>query len=120
MLRLLTDENFNANIVRGLTLSLPDLDIVAVKHVGLSGSPDPVLLRWAAQQDRAMLTHDIKTMVPDAHELLRRSEPMAGVILVPGSLAVGRAVRDLELLFKNRSQSGLCNRVEYLPLQALQ
>ena len=83
MLRLLTDENFDANIVRGLKLRQPDLDIVAVKHVGLSGSPDPVLLKCAAQQDRAILTHDIKTMVPDAHELLRRSEPMAGVILVP-------------------------------------
>ena len=116
MLRLLTDENFNAYIVRGLKRRLADLDIVAVKHVGLSGSPDSTVLKWAAEQKRAILTHDIKTMVPDAHKLLRRGDPMAGVILVPGSLEIGRAVRDLELLLECLSQSDLRDRVEHLPL----
>lgn len=116
MLRLLTDENFNADIVRGLKLRLPDLDIVAVKHVGLAGLPAPALLKWAAKEQRAILTHDVKTMVPDANRLLKCGEPMAGVILVPNQLEIGRAVRDLESLLGRHSQSELRDQVRYLPL----
>ncbi len=35
MLRLLSDENFNGDIVRGLFLCLPDLDLQRVQDVGL-------------------------------------------------------------------------------------
>src|ERR1044071_3631725 len=100
MLRLLTDENFDHDIVRGLKLRLPQLDVVAVRQVGLAGSSDPMLLKWAAQNERAMLTHDVSTMIPDAEDLLRRSEPMAGLIVVPEQLPIGRAIRDLELLLE--------------------
>jgi hypothetical protein len=40
MLRLAADENFNADIVRGLLRRLPDLDIVRVHDAGLSGADD--------------------------------------------------------------------------------
>ena len=62
MLRLLTDEIFDHQFVRGLMLRLPQLDIVSVRHVGLAGLPDPTLLKWAAREDRAILTHDRRTM----------------------------------------------------------
>jgi predicted nuclease of predicted toxin-antitoxin system len=117
MLRLLTDENFNNDIIRGLKLRLPHLDVVAVRQVGLAGSPDPMLLNWAAQNERTMLTHDVSTMISDAEELLRRSEPMAGVIVVPNGLRIGRAIKDLELLLEYSSQSDLRDRIEYLPLR---
>jgi hypothetical protein len=118
MLRLLTDENFNNDIIRGLRLRLPHLDVVAVRQVGLAGSPDPMLLKWAAQNERTMLTHDIRTMVPYAKELIKRSEPMAGVILVPNRLAIGRAIKDLELLLlENLSQSDFTDRIQHLPLR---
>lgn len=41
MLRFAADENFNADIVRGLRRRLPELDIVRVQDVGLSGADDP-------------------------------------------------------------------------------
>jgi hypothetical protein len=34
---LLADENFNNNIVRGVRLRDPDIDLVRVQDVGLSG-----------------------------------------------------------------------------------
>jgi predicted nuclease of predicted toxin-antitoxin system len=100
MVRLLTDENFDNGIVRGLKLRLPQIDVVSVRQVGLAGLPDPALLKWAAQEERAMLTHDISTMIPDANQLVKSGEPMAGVILVPDQLEIGRAIRDLELLLE--------------------
>src|SRR5215212_5612545 len=105
MVRLLTDENFNDSIVHGLKLRLPLIDVVSVRQVGLAGLPDPTLLKWAAQEERTILTHDISTMIPDANQLLKWGEPMAGVILVPDQLEIGRAIRDLELLLECLSQS---------------
>jgi hypothetical protein len=44
MLRLATDEDFNNRILRGLLRRMPDLDVVRVQDVGLSGSEDPEVL----------------------------------------------------------------------------
>jgi predicted nuclease of predicted toxin-antitoxin system len=86
MLRLLIDENFNNRILQGLKSRLPELDFVTVKQVGLAGFKDPLLLEWAAQNDRTILTHDTKTMRPDAAQLLHRGETIAGLIVVPQTM----------------------------------
>jgi hypothetical protein len=57
MLLLAADENFNGNIVRGLLRRQPALDIVRIQDVELSGAEDPVVLAWAAQEGRVLLTH---------------------------------------------------------------
>jgi len=116
MIRLLIDENFNNHILRGVKSRLPQLDFVLAKHVGLAGLPDTVLLRWAAQENRTILTHDIKTLIPDAIQLIVQCEPMAGVILVPQRLNMGLAISDLELLLEYFSQAELRDSIRYLPL----
>jgi predicted nuclease of predicted toxin-antitoxin system len=116
MLRLLTDENFDQKIVRGLNRRNPNLDLVSVSDVGLASTPDPLILNWAAQDDRALLTHDKKTITKYAEQLLIRGEPMAGVVLVPKKLSIGRAIEDLQLVIECYSQSEMHNRIEYLPL----
>ena len=63
MLRLLADENFSGSVVRGLLLRNPKLDLVRVQDVGLSGADDPIVLEWAANAGRVLLTHDHKTAV---------------------------------------------------------
>jgi predicted nuclease of predicted toxin-antitoxin system len=62
MLRLLTDENFNYKIVRGLRTRIPALDCLTVQEANLRGSSDEQLLRWATEAERVLLTHDIQTM----------------------------------------------------------
>jgi hypothetical protein len=116
MIRLLTDENFNQNIVRGLRRRLPQLDLISARDAGLARQPDMFLLHWAAQQNRAILTHDIKTMVRDAKQLIRPGEAMAGVIFVPDQLPIGRAINDLELALECKSESEIRDAVTYLPL----
>jgi predicted nuclease of predicted toxin-antitoxin system len=116
MLRLLIDENFNYRILRGLKSRLLQLDLISVRQIGLVGAKDPTLLRWAAQNDRTMLTHDRKTMSAYAEQLLHRAEPMAGVIIVPKKMAIGRAIEDLELIIACHSQEEFRDRIEYLAL----
>jgi predicted nuclease of predicted toxin-antitoxin system len=116
MFRLLTDEDFNHNILRGLIRRVPHLDYVLVHDVGLTSQPDPVLLKWAASNHRIIITHDDSTMVPHAKQLIRQGEPMAGLILVPQSLGIGRAIDDLELIVHCYSESEMRDRIERLPL----
>ncbi|HET8669881.1 MAG TPA: DUF5615 family PIN-like protein [Candidatus Saccharimonadales bacterium] len=116
MLRLLIDENFDHRILRGLKSRLPELDYVLVRQIGLFGSPDPALLRWAAQNDRTIVTRDISTMPHFAATLLRRGEAMAGIIVVPETMPIGRAIDGLELMVACHSREELQDRTMYLPL----
>ena len=116
MIRLLTDENVNNKIMRGLSRRLPQLDFVSVRNLGLAGSPDLVLLKWAANEQRIILTHDIKTMVRDANQLVAQGEPMAGVIFVPDQLEIGRAINDLVMVLGCSTESEMRDTVKYLPL----
>jgi len=115
MLRLLIDENVDYRLVRGLKFRLPQLDLVLVRQVGLGGFADPVLLDWAAENDRTIVTHDVQTMIYYANQLLQNVQPMAGLIVVPQRMGIGRAIRDLELLIPSHSQPEFRDRIEYLP-----
>ena len=116
MHRLLTDEDFNGRIIRGLFRRVPQLDFVTAAQVGLLGFEDPILLKWAAREDRTILTHDVRTMTHFAKQLILREEPMAGLIVVSQGLQIGRAIADLQLLVECRSQNEMRDRIEYLPL----
>jgi len=83
VLALLTDENFNGDIVRGLRRRRPLIDLVRVQDVGLSGAQDPPILEWAAHAGRIVLTHDLKTVPRYAYERVRAGLPMPGVCAVP-------------------------------------
>lgn len=120
MIRLLTDENIDQKILRGLHRRLPLLDFVLARDVGLAGLPDLELLKWAAKEQRTILTQDIKTLVPDAKQLVAQGKPMAGVIAIRRSVAIGHVINDLELLLECYSESEMRNCIEYLPFTAEQ
>jgi len=116
MLRLLIDENVDHRILRGLLRRVPQLDFLVVAQLGLAGTPDIDLLRWAARENRTMLTHDISTMTDYAKQLVAQQEPMAGVIVVPNGMRIGVAIADLELSVLAQSQADMSDRIQHLPL----
>src|SRR2546422_9872192 len=95
VIRFLADEDFDNDILRGALLRLPDLDIVRVQDVGLLGESDPVVLEWAARENRVLLTHDIRTMRRYAYARLEAGLSMPGVFVVPQSLPVGQAIDEV-------------------------
>jgi predicted nuclease of predicted toxin-antitoxin system len=105
VLPLLTDENFNGEIVRGLLRREPSLDLVRVQDVGLFGADDPSILEWAAENHRVLLTHDRATVPAFAYQRVQAGEPMPGVMVVDDRGAIGSAVEDL-LLFALCSEEG--------------
>lgn len=117
MLPLAADENFNNDILRGLLRRKPDLDIVSIRDVGLSGADDPTVLEWAAQEGRVLLTHDVTTMTRYAYERVRAGNPMPGVFEVGRDVPIGSAVDDILLLAECSLDGEWEGQVRYLPLR---
>jgi len=116
MLRLLADENFNSDIVRGLRLRQPELDIERVQDAGLAGSNDQELLRWAAENDRIILTHDRATMPGFAMERIAAGEAMAGLFVLNDRFPIGRAIDEIVLMNDASEHAEWNGLVVYLPL----
>lgn len=116
MLRFLADENFNADVVRGLLLRLPALDVVRAQDVGLLGLDDPKILAWAASNERIVLTHDRNTMAGYADELASQDRAMAGVFVVHDRIGVGQAIDELLLIASCSEQDEWKQRIVFVPL----
>lgn len=117
MLLLAADENFNNDILRGLVRRLPSLDIVRIQDTELARASDPVVLEWAAQQNRVLLTHDKNTVIKFAFERVTQGEKMPGVVLVDRSVPIGVAIEDILLLAEFSEEGELDGKVIYLPLR---
>jgi len=117
MLMMAADENFNNNIVRGLFRRNPQLDIVRIQDVGLSGADDPTILEWAAEEGRVLLTHDVSTITHYAYERVRADKCMPGVFEVSRNVPVAVAIEDILLLAECSLDDEWKGQVRYLPLQ---
>ncbi|MBU7585234.1 MAG: DUF5615 family PIN-like protein [Nostoc sp. TH1S01] len=115
MLKFLADENFDNTIVRGLFRRSPEIDIIRVQDVGLSGKDDPTVLEWAAQEGRILLTHDVSTITRYAYDRVRQGQTMPGVIEVSTNVPLGRVIEDILVLVECIQEGELEGQVQYLP-----
>jgi hypothetical protein len=116
MLPLLSDENFNGNIIRGMRRREQALDLIRVQDVEiLRGASDEKILEWTANEGRILLTHDIKTVPPFVADRLNRGLTIAGVVLVPDTMSIGLAIEQLLLIALASELEEWNNRVECLP-----
>jgi predicted nuclease of predicted toxin-antitoxin system len=116
MLNLLSDENLNGDIIRGLFLRQPNLDLIRVQDVGLIEVEDPAILAWAAEKQRIILTHDRATMPDFAYERLVRGESMPGMFVIDDRMPIRQAIDELLLLIDCTEQMEWKGVVLYLPL----
>lgn len=117
MLLFLSDEDFNRRIVRGLRRRLPLLDIIRVQDVGLMTQPDTEVLKWAANENRVVLTHDVTTMSKHAFDRVTQNLPMPGVIEVSQHAPIGETIEELVLIAECSLENEWQNQVIYLPLK---
>jgi hypothetical protein len=115
-LALLADENFHGDIVRGLLRRDPQLDIVRVQDVGLTGAADHAVLEWAAQSDRVLLTHDVATITAEAYRRAAAGLRMPGVIEVSTTLSIGRTIDEILLVVGATTPGELEGQVLFVPL----
>jgi predicted nuclease of predicted toxin-antitoxin system len=112
---LASDENFDADIVRGLQRRVPDLDIVSAQDANLSGSSDPTILDWATRENRVLVTHDRDTMPNFVYERLIAGLPMPGVFLVRNRMSKGQAVDELFWAIHCLSEEECKDQIKYFP-----
>lgn len=116
LLRFVADENFNYDIVRGLWRRNPALDIVRAQETEFSGSDDPQLLEWLAQENRILLTHDVRTITRYAYERVRLGLKMPGVFEVKRRAPLGQVIDDILLLAEASHANEWEGQIIYLPL----
>jgi hypothetical protein len=117
MLPFAADENFNNDIIRGLLRRKPELDIVRIQAADLSGADDPVVLEWAAQEGRVLLTHDVATITRYAYERVQAGQAMPGVFEVSRSVPISTVIEDIILLAECSLDGEWEGQVRYLPLR---
>ena len=75
----------------------PD-NIVRVQDVGLRTKQDPIVLAWAAKEERLVLSHDARTMPQHAESRVRVGQRMPGLVLISRAVSVGVAIQELAIL----------------------
>lgn len=115
--RFVADENLDNDIVLGLRRRLETVDIARVQDVGLRTADDPAVLQWAADSDRVLVTHDLRTIPGFAHARVVGGLPIPGVVLVASSLPVATAIDELAMIADASDQAEWAGRVVYLPLR---
>lgn len=116
LIRFAADENFNHDIIRGLSHRAPSIEIVSVQQTGLAGADDAAILEWATVEGLVLLSHDGRTLPDEAAKRIGRGLRVAGVIIVPMSLGIGAVVADLELIALASTRDEWVNVIQYLPL----
>lgn len=117
MVRFLADENFNNQIVRGILRQSPNIDIVRIQDVGLSGADDPSVLVWAAQEERIVLTHDVATMITFAYDRIQAGLSMPGLFEVSRRVSIGLAIEEVILIAEYSLDGEWEGQVRFLPLR---
>lgn len=116
MIKFAADEDFDNRILRGLLRRQSEVDVVRIQDTPLSGADDPAILEWAYQQQRILLTHDVSTMTHYAYQRIAAGQTIAGLIEVPQSLSIGKAIEDLLTVMTCSSSEEFENQIHYLPL----
>jgi hypothetical protein len=116
MLRFLTDQNFNNDILDGLLAGDPSLDIVRTQDCGLSRTPDEKVLEWAAGEGRVLISHDANTVVGYAYDRVQAGLPMPGVIIVRQTTSVAQAIDELLVFNGAGSDDDFKDQVRYIPM----
>jgi predicted nuclease of predicted toxin-antitoxin system len=116
MLRLLTDADVHGAIIDGLRYHRPALDLVRTQDVGLRTASDPVILAWAAQEGRIVLSQDRATMIGCATSRVANGEPMPGLFIIRKRAVIGEVIRAILFLDDASTQDEWRDKVQHIPL----
>lgn len=116
MIKLAADENFNGKILRGLLRRQSDIDIVRIQDTHVYQADDPTVLAWAAQENRVMLTHDIRTMANFAIQRIEQGSPMSGLFQVDQAASINQIIEDVLLLATCSFDGEWEGQIRFLPL----
>ncbi len=118
MLRLASDADVNGDIIRGIRRRMPEIDLERAQDALPEGAADKVVLAWAAEQTRILITNDRNTMIACAYERLDAGQNVPGLIVTTNQQSVGSAIDDILLIAECMSEDEIKERVVvFLPFR---
>jgi hypothetical protein len=117
MLRLASDADVNGGIIRGMRRRMPEIDLLRVQEALPEGTPDLVVLAWAASENRILITNDRATMIGFAYQRVAAGMPVAGLIATTNAQSTGSAINDILLIAECMSETEIRDQVVvFLPI----
>jgi hypothetical protein len=117
MLRLLTDENFNNDVITAIRRREPSVDILTAVEAQILHTDDQIILQRAASLNRVVVTSDVQTMVGFANARIASGEPTPGVIVGPMYVPVPVLIEDLMLMAVCYEPAEIAQQIRWLPLR---
>ena len=114
-IKFLADENLRRAIVLGLRRREPSANFMQAYEARTAGKDDPTVLQIAAEQNRILVSHDVRTM-PDISEISSRGKSSPGVILIPQKLPLSTAIEQLLTIWLASEAEEWVNQIRFLPL----
>ena len=113
--QFLADENLRRAIVLGLRRREPSVSFVQAYEAGAAGKDDLTVLQIAAEHNRILVSHDLKTIPQHfRHFIAQQASP--GVILIPQKLPLSTAIEQLVLIWLASEAEEWVNQIRFLPL----
>ena len=112
-MRLLLDENFDNDLMRGLLARSPEFNIIRAQDV-IQGVSDSRVLQWAAEDERILLTHDMNSMPEHCQNRWDDGLSISGLIYVEQIIPIGHAIERILAILDDSDQIDWVDRVEYV------
>jgi hypothetical protein len=113
-IRFQADADIDPDIRKGLLRREPPIDFQLAAGAIPDGTLDPDVLAIAADDDRVLVSGDVRTMsVHFQNFVTRRDSP--GVLLIPASRSIGAAIEGLLFVWLNWTPENVRNRISWLP-----
>lgn len=115
MIRFLADANLHHAIVSGCLRREPAIDFLSAHEAKLEGLPDAEMLAFATQQNRILVTSDLRTMPRHFGDFLEANGQCAGVFLVKQRTLLADVIEALVLVWSGSDADEWKNRVVEIP-----
>lgn len=112
--RFQADADLNPEIHRGLRRREPAIDFRGAASVIPAGTPDPEVLRIAAEAGRVLVSRDVTTL-PNHFERFVSEHASPGLLLIPSSRPIGLVIEGLLLVWLNWPEEALRDQIRWLP-----
>lgn len=113
-IRFQADADIDPDIRKGLLRREPSLDFRPAAGTIPDGTLDPEILRIAAEDERVLVSGDLRTMSVHFRDFVATRE-LLGVLLIPSFRSIGAVIEGILFAWLNWTPEDLRNRVSWLP-----
>ena len=113
-IRFQADADIDPDVRKGLLRREPTIDLRPAAGVIPDGTLDAEVLAIVADDDRVLVSGDLRTMSVHFQNFIGTRES-PGVLLIPSSRSIGAAIEGLLFVWLNWTPEDLRNRVSWLP-----